>query len=115
MVVVKNPPQVTMQSDYTDAQPYGINQSVNYYIAAAWGEDDVQGGQVPDMLLVGDQTSTTANGVVYMNGPLESNTRYSLFVQYDIDSDVSDKPLHAFSSIINSMTGKFYWYYFSWL
>ena len=113
MIVVKNPPSVTMQSEYTDAQPYGINRNVNYYIAAAWGESDVQGGQVPDMLLVGDQTSTTANGVVYTNGPLESNTRYSLFIQYNIDSDVSDKPLHTFSSIISSMTGKFYLCYSS--
>ena len=81
------------------------NPSASYYIAAAWDENAIRAGQVPSVFIVGDQSLTTANGKDYVNAPLDSNTRYGVFVRYDINSDVSLEPLRTYSDAVIATTG----------
>ena len=103
VVVVRDPPETIVQSNYLDAQPYVDDLSVNYYITAAWDESVIQ--DVPDTFVVGDLSTTTADGVQYTNGPLDSNTRYGVFIRYEIDSDESNDPLSTYSDAVIVQTG----------
>ena len=77
------------KGSYNDATPYPTSN--HYYIAAAWGEDDIQSNNVPTVFTVGDNTEyeVVVNGTktTYSNVPLDSNTEYSIFVRYDIENE----------------------------
>ncbi len=84
----------TLVSDlttYNDAGRY--NRGTNYYITAAWGENDIYAMLVPGSIVIGDnrmytvvtnQTTTT-----YINQPLSCNTQYHFFTRYDIRNERS--------------------------
>ena len=102
---MREPPEPVDQSRYIDARSYGNDSSASYYITAAWDENAIQAEQVPSVFSVGDRKRYKANGVDYVNAQLDSNTRYGLFVRYDIDSDVSFVPLRTYSDAVIATTG----------
>ena len=83
MVVVVGPASADT-TVYDDARPFSSN--ISYYIAAAWGEQEVYAGRVPSRLRVGDGSTYSVGSVEYRNVPLNSNTQYSIFTRYDIHS-----------------------------
>ena len=88
---------------YNDAGRY--NRGTNYYITAAWGENDIYAMLVPGSIVIGDnrmytvvtnQTTTT-----YINQPLSSNTQYHFFTRYDIRNErSSDQVMLCIKNII---------------
>ena len=79
------------KTSYNEAGPYTGGST--FYITAAWGEEDIYNGAVPPLLTVGDRsvfTVTTPTNVNYVNQPLKSDTKYSIFTRYDIMNDADD-------------------------
>ena len=107
VVVVRNPPEELQTSVYLDAQPFDVESNVDYYITAAWSENDIQAGVVPEMFVVGDGSMTLANGTEYTNGRLNSDTPYVTFVRYEIAPDnEGDNPHLAYSNTVITRTGE---------
>ena len=72
------------QSVYDDAGPY--QSGAEYYITAAWAGANVT--RVPDSFIIGNGSVSYADGRTYVNAKLSSNSRYTVFVRIDLDSDV---------------------------
>ncbi len=79
------------QSSFNDAVAYSPGAA--YYITAAWDEEDVYSNRVPSEIAVGDGSVFTpdifGNEVEYINQPLRSNTRYTIFTLYDIRNEAN--------------------------
>ena len=81
------------QSAYDDARAYVPDAPNPYYIAAAWDEQDVIASRVPNSFTVGNSTKDSyvvhvqGRTTTYINVPLKSDTKYSIFVRYDIYND----------------------------
>ena len=73
------------KTSYNDAGPYTGGST--FYITAAWGEEDIYNNAVPRLLTVGDRSVFTVINVNYVNQPLKSDTKYSIFTRYDIMND----------------------------
>lgn len=105
MVVVINPPENLQPSNYLDAKRFGMVPAASYNITAAWSEHDIQTGGVPMMYVVGDNSSTFANGLQYVNTKLNSNTTYGTFVRYELAPDnEGDDPLRVCSNPVITRT-----------
>ena len=87
VVVVKGPP-LTDVSLYDNASPF--TEDFDFYITAAWGEEDIYRDGVPERLTIGDGGGYIANRIQYINAPLDSDTMYTIIIRYDIRSDTSD-------------------------
>ena len=85
IVVVRSGEPASDPNVYLDAGPY--TPDATYYIAAAWDSNGIS--SVPDTYTVGDGTTTTANGVAYVNAELRQNTQYTIFIRIDIESDTN--------------------------
>ena len=90
MVVVEGPASVL--STYDQARLY--IQSTDFYITAAWDEQDVSSGKVPAEIVIGDDQVYDVNlrgtTVGYRNVPLKSGTLYSFFTRYDIQNEQNE-------------------------
>ena len=73
------------QSTYSDATSYQAGDT--YYITAAWDKETID--NVPAVFAIGDGSVTVANGITYENVKLKPDSRYSVFVRIDIQSDIS--------------------------
>ena len=106
MVIVINPPENLQPSNYLDAKQFGVVPAASYNITAAWSENDIQAGGVPEMYVVGDNSTTFANGIQYINARLNSNTTYGTFVRYGLAPDnEGDDPLWVSSNPVITRTG----------
>ena len=76
--------------EYPDPMPYQVDQTINYYLTAAWNSIE----NVPDNFVVGDNTEMTATyqgtQQVFVNKGLSRLTQYHLFVIVYVDSGVPD-------------------------
>lgn len=74
---------------YNNATAY--TNGAQFYITAAWDEDDVDAGRVPSVFTVGNNSQYEAifNGIStrFVNIPLKSDTQYTIFTRYDVASD----------------------------
>ena len=87
MIVVEDPEEMFQPEieDFTELypnlQPYDENSDVNYYIAAAWNNEE----DVPENFTVGDESTVDAvrNGVNenYLNAALRRFTSYCIYVE----------------------------------
>lgn len=80
-----NPPE---RSSYEDAMPYSstADPPQEYYVTAAWDDPN----NVPSIFTVGDETTTTANGMNYENAALSSDSDYAYIIRFDIMSDTDE-------------------------
>jgi len=93
VVVVRG--QILPDSDltiYNDAVPH--DNSASYYITAAWGESEIYSSQVPQMIIIGNNSVYIAplnsESTTFINVPLKANTEYSFFTRYDIKNELND-------------------------
>ena len=87
MIVVEDPQEMFQPEieDFTELypnlQPYDENSNVNYYITAAWNEEE----DVPGNFTVGDGSTVSAvrNGVNenYLNAALRRFTSYCIYAE----------------------------------
>ena len=73
------------------------------YITAAWDEEDIYTGRVPERLVVGDgQSFQVANegGTSYINAPLAPDTAYSVFTRYDIRNEANPTQVSGFEAVV---------------
>ena len=107
VVVVKNPPVDFDQTSYTSTRPYNPIQPETNYITAAWNENDVRAGQVPNSFNVGDGMMKIVGSMTYINANLDSNTDYAVFVRFDIAADDNMNTLYVYSETLVTKTGQF--------
>ena len=85
VVLVRGYQGNTKQHDYDNASAYDPTTFTQYYITAAWANENVT--RVPQRYVIGNESVTYANGVRYLNARLESGSEYSFFVRIDLKSD----------------------------
>ena len=68
-------------SGFNDAAPY--DSSGQYYITAAWNDAT----QIPSSYTVGNESSTTVDGVAYFNAKLKTGVEYAILYRVEIVSD----------------------------
>lgn len=100
MVVIALPEEMAPgdQSGYLSTDVFSEDNTSPYYITAAWDEEKIYNDSVPSVFTVGEGRESVYKAtppppdmtgkVSYRNVPLKSSTSYSIFVRYDIASDV---------------------------
>ena len=75
-------------SNYTNAKPYDrtADPRQEFYITAAWNGSQ----EVPETYTIGDRSVTVANGIMYENVGLSSDTNYAYLIHIEIKSDTDE-------------------------